>query len=84
MPTVQAFRSLIVPSTAMHGSKLHHLLESLAPREMRRFVDFVHSPYYNKHERLQALVDYRIYWSAMRCSSTCSPARNSTNSAWPT
>ena len=42
----------------MYDSKLHRMLNTLSAREFRQFVDFVHSPYFNKHERLMAFADY--------------------------
>ncbi len=36
------------------------MLETLTAREFRQFVDFVHSPYFNKHERLMAFADYLL------------------------
>lgn len=42
----------------MIGSKLHLMLQQLSKREFRRFVEFVHSPYFNKHDRLKDLTDY--------------------------
>jgi len=46
----------------MLGSKLLLMLEPLNSREFKRFVEFVHSPYFNKHERLQALADYLLLY----------------------
>lgn len=42
----------------MYGSKLLVMAQALEARELRRFVDYVHSPYFNKHERLNAFADY--------------------------
>jgi hypothetical protein len=44
----------------MYSSKLVAMLRSLHKRERRRFADFAHSPYFNKHERLRAFVDYLV------------------------
>lgn len=42
----------------MQDSKLVSMLRQLTSRERKRFVEFVQSPYFNKHERLMALADY--------------------------
>lgn len=41
----------------MHQSKLIKAIKTLNPWELRHFQDFIHSPYYNKHERVRNLVD---------------------------
>ena len=41
----------------MQQSKLVRAIKSLTPWELRHFQDFIHSPYYNKHERVRLLVD---------------------------
>lgn len=42
----------------MIGSKLLLLLDSFSSREFRKFVEFVQSPYFNKHDRLRDFADY--------------------------
>ncbi len=42
----------------MQNNPLIRLLKRLDRRRMTRFRAFVHSPYYNKHRKVQALVDY--------------------------
>ena len=42
----------------MHNNKLIILLKSFERREMTRFLEFSHSPYFNKHEGVQALIAY--------------------------
>ncbi|MCH2023101.1 MAG: hypothetical protein MK207_11550 [Saprospiraceae bacterium] len=42
----------------MHKTKLITLLEHLNSREFARFIDFVHSPFYNKHEEVKKLCIY--------------------------
>jgi len=42
----------------MQSNNLIQLLQHLSRREMTRFTEFVHSPYHNKHEGVQALTDY--------------------------
>jgi hypothetical protein len=42
----------------MLGNKLKQILISFDKREMTRFCEFVHSPYYNKHEKVQALISH--------------------------
>lgn len=42
----------------MYKSKLLVLLKSLNKKEMTHFVDFVHSPYFNKHQDVQQLCNY--------------------------
>lgn len=39
----------------MTGSKLITALQTLEARDQKRFEAFVHSPFFNKHEKLQAL-----------------------------
>ncbi len=47
----------------MIDNKLIKALETLSRKEMTRFHAFIHSPYFNKHKDVRALVDYfnRIY-----------------------
>ncbi|MEN0048945.1 MAG: hypothetical protein AAF806_17910, partial [Bacteroidota bacterium] len=47
----------------MHKNKLLILLSKLDRKEMTRFKDFVHSPYFSKHKNVAALVAYlsKIY-----------------------
>lgn len=40
----------------MLGSKIKQILKSFDKREMTRFCEFVHSPYYNKHEKVMELI----------------------------
>ncbi len=40
----------------MLGNKIKQILKSFDKREMTRFCEFVHSPYYNKHDKVQALI----------------------------
>lgn len=53
----------------MKDSKLIHNLEALTPKEIRRFGDFVHSPFFNKHKETTALFDVLIEeqgrWSSL-------------------
>lgn len=42
----------------MHNNKLIHLLSALDRREMTRFREYIHSPYFNKHDEVRALVAY--------------------------
>jgi hypothetical protein len=42
----------------MIGSKLLLLLDSFSSREFRKFVEYVQSPYFNKHDRLRDFADY--------------------------
>jgi hypothetical protein len=42
----------------MHNSKLLKLLKSLSKRELNRFNDFIHSPYFNKNTDIIALLEY--------------------------
>lgn len=42
----------------MQNSKLIQLLQTFSTAEWRSFQDFVHSPYYNKHEDTARLSDY--------------------------
>lgn len=48
---------------SMHHSKLIKALKTLNPWELRHFQDFIHSPYYNKHERVRSLVDMVIQYA---------------------
>ena len=41
----------------MQNSKFTDLLKTLTPIELRWFVEYVHSPIFNKHERLIKLID---------------------------
>lgn len=42
----------------MLQNKLIHLLGTLDRKEMTRFREYVHSPYFNKHEEVRLLVEY--------------------------
>ncbi|MCB0572280.1 MAG: hypothetical protein KDC66_21080 [Phaeodactylibacter sp.] len=42
----------------MYANKLIQLLKSFGRREMTRFLEFAHSPYFNKHDGVRALVAY--------------------------
>lgn len=42
----------------MKNNKTIRSLEQLNRREMTRFAEFVHSPYFNKHQDVKNLVDY--------------------------
>lgn len=42
----------------MQKTKLVHLLQQLDSRELSRFVDYVHSPFYNKHKEVKQLCTY--------------------------
>ena len=44
----------------MHDSKLVELLRSLSTRQRTRFSEYVHSPFFNKHEQLRKLCDYLL------------------------
>ena len=44
----------------MHGSKLVNLLGHLNSRECTRFLDYVHSPFYNKHQEVKYLCAYLV------------------------
>ncbi len=44
----------------MHNSKLIHLLKTFSPPQQRRFLEFIHSPYFNKHEVVRNLGDYLV------------------------
>ena len=41
----------------MHASKLIKTLKLLSPAEIKSFGDFVHSPWFNKNEKLNSLID---------------------------
>lgn len=41
----------------INNSTLIALLKTLSPKEINRLTDFVHSPYFNKKERVSALLD---------------------------
>lgn len=47
----------------MIDNKLTKLLSTLSRKELTRFHDFVHSPYFNKHKEVRTLVSYfdKIY-----------------------
>lgn len=47
----------------MYNNVLIQILPTLSKKEMTRFREFVHSPYYNKHEEVRELVCYlwRLY-----------------------
>ncbi len=45
------------PKLLPHENKLISALSQLSRKEMTRFVEYVHSPYFNKHEKLKQLVD---------------------------
>ncbi len=47
----------------MIDNKLTKLLSTFSRKELTRFNDFVHSPYFNKHQEIRGLVKYfdRIY-----------------------
>ncbi len=47
----------------MHQSKLVKALKTLTSWELRHFQDFIHSPYYNKHEKVRALVDQIVLYA---------------------
>ena len=42
----------------MHNHKLIGLLKTLSRKEMTRFREFVHSPYFNKHKGVRQLISY--------------------------
>lgn len=42
----------------MIDNKLTKLLSTLSRKELTRFKEFVHSPYFNKHKEVQALIRY--------------------------
>ena len=42
----------------MKNNKLITLLRDFSRKEMTRFVEFVHSPYYNKHGEVRQLIAY--------------------------
>ncbi len=42
----------------MNSNKLIRNLEKLSKKEMTRFREFISSPYHNKHQEVQQLVDY--------------------------
>ncbi|MEM1320560.1 MAG: hypothetical protein AAGG75_09900 [Bacteroidota bacterium] len=42
----------------MLNNNLIQILRSFSRKEMTRFCDFVHSPYFNKHEEVRALIRY--------------------------
>jgi len=42
----------------MHKSKLIQALSLFSKQELKRFSDFVHSPYFNKHQNTKELLDY--------------------------
>ena len=42
----------------MHNHKLIDLIKVLSRKEMTRFREFVHSPYFNKHQGVRKLVSY--------------------------
>jgi len=42
----------------MKNNKLILLLSAFSRKEMTRFRDFAHSPYFNKHEEVRRVVDY--------------------------
>lgn len=44
----------------MQDSKLIEVLRTLNSRELTRFSEYVHSPYYNKHQQLQQLCVYLL------------------------
>ena len=44
----------------MFENKLITLLRTLKTKEISRFSEFVHSPYFNKHEQVSALSDYLL------------------------
>ncbi len=48
----------------MVNSKLLHYLKQLSRKDLLQFRDFVHSPYFNKHQKTKALLDYllRVGW----------------------
>ncbi len=47
----------------MYNNRLIQLLSTFSKKEMTRFWEFTHSPYFNKHEGVRCLVDYfqKIY-----------------------
>ncbi len=44
----------------MQKSKLIQLLQKLSSRELSRFEDFVHSPYFNKHQQVRLLCSFLV------------------------
>ena len=56
----------------MNNNKLIRLLEKLDRREMTRFLEFVQSPYFNKHQDVIQLTSYlsQIYpdFSDKKCN----------------
>lgn len=42
----------------MKNSKLISILKTLTPQAFKRFIDFTHSPYFNKHKGVQSLLLY--------------------------
>lgn len=42
----------------MQNSKLIQYLSSFSKQDLRQFKDFVHSPYFNKHQKTKELLDY--------------------------
>lgn len=44
----------------MEDSKLIEALRKLSSRELTRFGEFVHSPYFNKHQQINELCDYLL------------------------
>ena len=44
----------------MRDSKLVELLRTLTTRQRTRFGEYVHSPFFNKHEQVRALCDYLL------------------------
>lgn len=44
----------------MQDSKLIELLRTLTTRQRTRFAEYVHSPFFNKHEQVKLLCDYLL------------------------
>ena len=44
----------------MKNSKLIQLLGTLTSRELTRFEEYVHSPFFNKHQELKKLSTYLV------------------------
>lgn len=47
----------------MHNSKFIQLLKTLHTRERTKFKNYVHSPFFNKHKGVIALLDYTLQFS---------------------
>ncbi|MCH2045047.1 MAG: hypothetical protein MK212_13095 [Saprospiraceae bacterium] len=44
----------------MHNSKLLDLLRKMSSRELKRFSEYIHSPFFNKHKQTTELCDYLL------------------------